>query len=157
MHRLQYGYCACVQLVICRLSGRNTMLKKTVVLVKFLIIVAVHESMDGHGCFKILCKIHFLLVQNDFFHHITGFDPVDDVQALDHLTEAGMHPVEMGRMVAAVADEKLGSARVGPAVCHRHDAPVVVLLLSLGLAGNAVTRASGARTLGAATLYHKSR
>ena len=49
-----------------------------------------------------------------FFHHITGFDPVDDVQALDHLTEAGMHPVEMGRMVAAVADEKWDPPVLGP-------------------------------------------
>ena len=54
------------------------------------------------------CKIYLLLfVDGHFFHLITLFNLVDDFDAFNHFAEAGMVSVEVCRIVAAVANEKL--------------------------------------------------
>lgn len=99
----------------------------------------------------------FFLGKYNFFHDITRFNPVDDIKPLGHSPKAGMHAIQVSRMVTAVAYEKLGAACIGPAVGHRHDAPVVVLLLTGCFTGNAVSGSARTRSQRATTLDDKTR
>lgn len=146
----------CEQLVTCDQSGEGKPNIGYCIQVNFN-SDAGNENISGNRCFKISCKIPFLAVKCNFFHDISRLDLVDDLLPGCDPAKTGMHPIQVRGMGATMTNEKLGTARVGSPVCHRHHAPVVVLFFTLGFTGNTVARATGTRSLRASALNHKSR
>src|SRR5690606_30256551 len=66
--------------------------------------------------------------------------------------KAGVVPVEVRRIVAAVADEKLRAAGIATAVSHRKYAPIVVLVVAIQFTFDGIPRSAGTGARGVASL-----
>jgi hypothetical protein len=82
--------------------------------------------LDRHK--KLCCSSRFFVFDDDFFYFITLADLVNYLQAFYHFPKAGMLAVQVSRIPAAVANEKLGAAGIPSGMCHRKHASVVVLV-----------------------------
>ena len=93
-----------------------------------------------------------LLGDADRENQVARTDVVDHLDAFDHAAEAGVHAVEVLRVLAVQADEELRAARVLAAVGHREYAAVVALARCRGFARDGVARAARPVACGAAAL-----
>ena len=80
-----------------------------------------------------------------------------DVQPLGYLAKACVVAVEVRGRLAAVYDEELRSARVASGMRHRQHAEIVVLVITIEFAVDAVPRAAVADAVRAAALCNESR
>ena len=55
---------------------------------------------------------------DNFLNHIPLMNGVDNVEAIEYPAKAGMVPVEVSRIVSAVADEELRASGVSPGMSH---------------------------------------
>jgi hypothetical protein len=92
-------------------------------------------------------------VNDDLGHLIPLPDGIDYVQAFHHPSKAGMVTVEVRRVFAAVANEKLRTARITSGVSHGKHAPVVVLITAGEFAVDFITGSAGTRTGRITALY----
>ena len=96
-----------------------------------------------------------ILENHDLLNFVTLLNLVNHFQAFHHFPEASVVTVEMGRVVATVANEKLRTAGVAACVCHRQYAAVVVLVVAVEFTFDGVTRSSCTVTVRTASLNHE--
>src|SRR5690606_32554921 len=65
---------------------------------------------------------------------------VNDIHVFHNPSEARVMAVKVGCVIAAVADEELGTACIPSSVCHGKNAPVMVLVAAIQLALDGVSR-----------------
>ena len=94
-------------------------------------------------------------VDDDFIDEVAAFDGVDDVLPFGGFTEDGVLTVEVRG--GAMSDEELGAVGVWAGVGHGEHAWLVVTTMSLALALELITWASGAAAAGATALNHEVR
>ena len=80
----------------------------------------------------------------------------DDVQSFGHLAEARVVAVQMRRRLAAVYDEELRSSGVASSVRHGQHAQIVVLVVAVQFAVDAVAGTAVADSVGASSLCDES-
>lgn len=88
-------------------------------------------------------------------NQIAGADIIDNIQALNHFTKAGVHTVEVLRILAIVADEELRAARILASVGHRKHTAIVVLARGRSFTFNRIARAACTVADGASALNYK--
>ena len=91
----------------------------------------------------------------DVQNQVALADLVDHVEPFDHAAETGVHAVQVRRIRAVHADEKLRSAGVLAAMRHRQYAPVVILFARRCLALDRIARTAGSGSLRTAALDHE--
>jgi hypothetical protein len=90
-----------------------------------------------------------------FFHDITLTDLIDHIKPFINFPEDGVVAVEVFGVVAAMADEELGTSGVSAGVGHGKNATVVVLIAAVQLTLDLIARTSVANTVRAAALDHE--
>lgn len=98
-----------------------------------------------------------ILKYQDLLDLIALANLINHLHSFIHFAEAGVVTVQVGGVVAAVADEKLGASCVAAGMCHRQYASIVVLVVAIQLTLDGVTRPPGTCAVGASALDHKVR
>jgi len=96
-------------------------------------------------------------VNDDLGHFVALTDGINYLQALNHLTKAGVIAVEMRGIAAAVANEKLGTSGVAAGMRHGKYPAIVKLIAAAEFAVNLITRTSGTGSGRVAALNNKIR
>ena len=96
-----------------------------------------------------------MFCDHNLLHDIALADLVDDVETFDDFAEYGVVTVEVGGVLAAVADEKLGATGVAAGVGHGQYAAVVILVIARQFAVDLIAGAAIADAIGAAALDHE--
>jgi hypothetical protein len=102
---------------------------------------------------------HFLafLLDKHFQDLIPLANIIDHIEAFHHFAEAGMVAIQVGRILAAVANEELGATRITAGMCHREHPPVVILIIPIQFAVDGIAGATSARPGRVTALDHEIR
>src|SRR5690554_6341146 len=121
----------------------NKKIKKS----RMFLIILLHSIIDLVLIFK----------NQHFFNLVAPANGVNHFYSFIHFPEAGVIAIEMGGVVATVANEKLRAGGVAAGMRHRQNPPIVVLVVAVELALDCVTRSPGTCAIRATALNHKVR
>ena len=101
--------------------------------------------------------MHLIFQHGDAVDFVTLLNLVDHVQTVNHFAKNRMVAVEVGGILAVVADEKLRTARIPSPVSHRKNPPIVVLVFAGKFTINGVAWSASTGTRWVAPLDHEIR
>src|SRR5690606_1823649 len=102
---------------------------------------------------------YIILIFDNFYtcNLITLTDAVDYIQVFYHLTKAGMVSIQMCRIIPTVADKKLRTSGITTSMSHGKNPTVMVLIFSIKLTFDGITRSASTCTGRVTALNHEIR
>jgi len=97
----------------------------------------------------------FLFGNYDLLHHIILPDLIDHIKAFIYLTKYSVIAIQVFGVLSAMTNKELSTPRVSSAMRHAQYTTVVILIFTVQLTIDLVTRASIADAVGTTTLNNK--